>query len=274
MTALDLPGKAADFVLSSQENAVSAKDALTPGCDGLRLFEAPLFAFGEAADPLFERLREPEAAGGLFRRPAEWLPGAKTVVSFFLPFCEPVRRSNRAERELPSPEWLHGRIEGQVLLDKLCDFLAGEIAAAGGACVAPSLDGRFRQEVTWRDGQKIYATSWSERHVAFVCGMGTFGLSRGIITEKGMAGRLGSLVTTLELPSTPRKYTGIYEYCVMCGKCVKNCPADAITLERGKEHAPCSEVVDHTKELFAPRYGCGKCQVAVPCEAKIPKRPV
>lgn len=36
------------------------------------------------------------------------------------------------------------------------------------------------------------------------------------------------------------------------------------------EHLPLAEqyaFLDHTLELFSPRYGCGKCQTAVPCES-------
>ena len=34
-------------------------------------------------------------------------------------------------------------------------------------------------------------------HAAYLCGLGTFGLSRGIITKPGMAGRFGSIMKTL-----------------------------------------------------------------------------
>ena len=37
------------------------------------------------------------------------------------------------------------------------------------------------------------ASTWSERHVAYVSGLGTFGLSGGLITAKGQAVRLGSV---------------------------------------------------------------------------------
>ncbi len=39
--------------------------------------------------------------------------------------------------------------------------------------------------------------------MAYISGLGTFSLSKGIITEKGMAGRLISLVTNAALPPTP-----------------------------------------------------------------------
>lgn len=73
----------------------------------------------------------------------------------------------------------------------------------------PASDPRF-ESVTKPDpkrGEKwqgvSYTSNWSERHVAFVCGLGTFGLSKGLITEKGIAGRLGSLIVSEKFE--PRK---------------------------------------------------------------------
>lgn len=86
-----------------------------------------------------------------------------------------------------------------------------------------------------------------------------------------MAGRIGSIITNLELEKTQRAYTAIYEYCTMCGACTKKCPVDAISIKTGKNHILCSDYVDQIEEKYKPRYGCGKCQVGIPCESQIPK---
>ena len=57
-----------------------------------------------------------------------------------------------------------------------------------------------------------------------------------------------------------------------CGTCIARCPVDAISLEKGKEHAPCSALLDQSQIIHAPRYGCGLCQTAVPCESGIPQK--
>ncbi|MDR2480411.1 MAG: 4Fe-4S binding protein [Treponema sp.] len=62
----------------------------------------------------------------------------------------------------------------------------------------------------------------------------------------------------------------MYECCIRCGSCVSNCPVRAISLERGKDHPPCSAFLERTREQCKPRYGCGKCQVQVPCESGVP----
>ncbi len=115
-----------------------------------------------------------------------------------------------------------------------------------------------------------FTSNWSERHVAFICGLGIFGLSKGLITEKGIAGRFGSIVTNLYLNPVSRKYKHILEFCQNCGKCKNRCPVHAISLEKGKNHLICSEFLNRIKEKYKPRHGCGKCQVNVPCEDKMP----
>ncbi len=59
---------------------------------------------------------------------------------------------------------------------------------------------------------------------------------------------------------------------MMCRACIRNCPVDAISTENGKDHKKCTSFQDLTAEKFKPRYGCGKCQVGVPCESRIPAR--
>lgn len=261
---------AGNFIEHAPGNCISEEIAISKNSVGLNLFDAPVFAFGSADDEYFTGLKEPQAIGAHFATPKEWLPGAKTVVSFFLPFTGEVRKSNRKNMTWPSEEWLHARIEGQALLNKLCVHLKSELTEAGYPSVIPSMDDRFWTNADGPGHKEKFTSNWSERHVAFVCGHGTFGLSKGLITKNGMAGRFGSIVTELYLEPDAREYAELYEYCSMCGKCAKNCPVSAISRETGKNHQLCSDFLEETKAKHNPRYACGKCQVHVPCETKIP----
>jgi len=269
---------AAIFTEDSQLNYVKPKDAINESVCGMKIFDSPIIAFGAAYDEYFKLLQNSSAIGKHFILPEEWLPRAKTVISFFLPFTDTVKKGNAIDFNRPSPEWLHGRIEGQEFLKSLCVHLKNELEKQGYHAVIPSLDKRFwaieAANLSEQDAENRieYTSNWSERHVAFVCGLGTFGLSKGLITKAGMAGRMGSLITDFEGYPEGRKYTEIYEYCSMCGACVRNCPVQAISLESGKNHRLCAEFVAEMKEIYNPRYGCGKCQVGVPCESRIPKR--
>ena len=70
-------------------------------------------------------------------------------------------------------------------------------------------------------------------HVA----LGTFGLSRGLITKRGMAGRITSIIINAEFEPDERPYTGIYDFCIRCGACALKCPVKAISMEYGKNNA-------------------------------------
>lgn len=255
--AENIIAKAVDFILNNPMNYIEELDKL-------QIFEAPLFGFAHPRDELFEKLKKEDIVGPHHIEPEQWLPGAQTVISYFLPFSRGVRKSNRGSRELPSTEWLYGRIEGQALNNALASYLARELEAMGDKAIYPVLDPRFTV-INKR-------SNWSERHVAYIAGLGTFNLSKSFITEMGCAGRLGSVVTTVEYPYTQRQYKDIYEYCNFCGACIKRCPALAISKD-GKNHDLCSRYIDEIiLPRYKPRYGCGKCQTGVPCENLIPNK--
>ncbi|WP_371362051.1 Epoxyqueuosine reductase [Sporomusa rhizae] len=265
---------AAQFVEASKYNYVAEEIAISPRVVGLKMFEEPLCAIGSATDRYFNELKKNTAIGEHFLLPQQWLPEAKTVISFFFPFTKEVKTTNNRDKVWPSDEWLHARIEGQEFINKFAIYIKSVLQDAGYKGVAPSLDERFWSKSAFNSAtvhpEASFTSNWSERHVAFVCGLGTFGLSKGLITSKGMAGRFTSLITDLELTPDTRNYRDIYEYCSHCGACVKKCPTGAISLEEGKDHPTCCAFVGTTAEKYAPRYGCGKCQTGVPCESKIP----
>ena len=73
--------KLTDYIAAAAENRVQADYAIAPELVGLPLYAAPLLAVADAADPLFEAMKAPEAVGPWFRTPEQWLPGAKRVMS-------------------------------------------------------------------------------------------------------------------------------------------------------------------------------------------------
>ena len=256
-------------------NVISGEIALE-GCEGLVMFEEPVFGVSSADDSIYRDFLKKDVIGPDFRLPDKWLPGARSVISFFLPFTEMVRRSNRGTPGETSPEWLHARIEGQAFLNAYTEGLREYFENRGsGACV-PATDSRFAVRASvlppWNHKVLHIASNWSERHVAYAAGLGTFCLTRGLISSKGVAGRYGSIIVTEEIEPDTRPYEGVYDYCIMCGACVKSCPAGAISLKHGKNQLKCKMWMDKTEKKYAPRYGCGKCQVGVPCEDRIPER--
>jgi epoxyqueuosine reductase QueG len=127
-----------------------------------------------------------------------------------------------------------------------------------------------------------FASVWSHRHTAYVAGQGTFGLSEGLITKRGVAVRFTSFVVGKKFEPDKREYKEHTEWCLFfkdgsCGACIKRCPAGAITND-GHDKGKCNEYLikmsekHHKNPLFDPNVevGCGLCQSAVPCAGRAP----
>lgn len=254
-----------EFVASSAGNIINAEKALTPEQEDLVIYDMPLIGIASADDPLFSEMKKPDVIGPHFMLPEEWLSGAKSVISVFMPYSDAIKKANAAApgKEV-SLEWLHGRIEGHEFLMKVIRYIESMLLNNGYKTMIPASDPRFEKD-------EFEGTSnWSERHIAYICGLGTFGLSKGLITKSGTAGRVISIITDAKLTATEREYTEVYEYCNFCGACVTRCPAGAISLEKGKEKLTCEAFVHKEHEIYSGYYGCGKCQTGVPCQSKIP----
>jgi epoxyqueuosine reductase QueG len=268
-----------DFLRVCPNNFITEKEAIDPSVIGLQIFEDPIVGYADPMDLIFETYQnDPSITNGMFCPPCEWLPEGRTVISIFLPYTKAVKDGNSRNMKTPTAEWLHARYEGQLLIDDISKMIMREMINQGYRCVVPELDSRYKALIGTQMikdkvlDNKDYGSNWSQRHVAYVAGLGTFGLSKGLITHKGIAGRFTSFVTDYVHKASVRDYKGIYDYCSFCGQCIDNCPTNAITLEGGKEHTPCSKYIDWTLKQFSPRYACGKCQVKVPCMDGIPNR--
>ena len=284
MVLEDIAGYVVEL-LDGSKNRVSPEKAISPELAGMRMYDFGAIGSARANDELFREFTNPGVIGPHFMPPREWMPEAASVVSVFFKVTDRVIKSMEESPYWPSPEWLHTCIEGQAFITWAMLSLADEIKRLGAAAMVPTEDARFSVVNYNKDGKKFhgasYTSNWSERHVAYACGLGTFGLSKGIITKVGTPGRFGSVVTSLCLPKAKREYGSPYEFCVMCGKCAENCLAGAITKEHGKDHSICAAFIGRTKERFfprygcerfSPRYGCGRCQISVPCMSGPPRR--
>ncbi|MBR0480986.1 MAG: hypothetical protein IJJ48_00780, partial [Firmicutes bacterium] len=60
-------------------NVLSEKDDIKEEYIGTAMYDAPLAGFGSAADPLYERFKDPSVIGPWHMSPCEWLPEAKSI---------------------------------------------------------------------------------------------------------------------------------------------------------------------------------------------------
>ncbi|UTB32206.1 MAG: 4Fe-4S binding protein [Methanobacterium sp. ERen5] len=204
-------------------NFVETNDTnLVKDIDGMQIFDKPLIGLAASDDPLWNTLKKPEVVGPNHMTPTEWMSESKSVLSYFLPFSETVRKSN-ITKGMPSKEWLYGRWEGELFNNALRSFVVKFLEDQGCSALAPALNEGFSVE--------NHKSNWSERHVAYIAGLGTFSINRSLITNKGTAGRFGSVIMDWELEPKLRNYTEVNEYCDGCGSCISRCPCNAITLE-------------------------------------------
>ncbi len=238
--------------------------------DGLRFYMPPILSVGSAADAGFEKLKDPAVVGPHHLMPEDWLPGAKSVISLFLPFSERVIESNTRDRNDPSMEWLFTRVDGQQHLLATGALVRDALIKEGYKAVVPYADDRFIMRVSPREKDipiPPFSSNWSERHVGYITGIGTFGRSTNFISRRGACGRLISIVTDWETVPDEKDYSDIYGYCSECGVCYSACPGGALSAD-GKDFDKCSAFLGVIKKKFEPRYGCGKCQSGLPCSVR------
>ena len=269
-----------DFVADSPKNHLQDPDRE-------RAFDLPLLGFAAGDDPLFMAYKEhvgpfhwtPVEVFALAFPEAPAAAEALTVISWVLPQTRATRAANRREERFPAERWARARTFGETFNARLRQHVVEVLAAQGIPAVAPMLAPQWERRESPRYG---YASTWSERHAAHACGLGTFGLSDGLITPRGKAMRVGSVVARIRIEPTPRPYDNHQAYCLfhaqgVCAKCAGRCPAGAITKE-GHDKVRCKAYIrQEAMPFIAANYGfegkgCGLCQTKVPCEARIPVR--
>ena len=192
------------------------------------------------------------------------LPKAKSVVVYFIPFTEEVVKSNILGVK-PSNLWALAYVETNKLIEILNRYLAKKLEVEGfeSAVIKP----------THNFDEETLMSMWSHKHVAYLAGLGTFGVHTMIITERGCCGRLGSLVTTAEFEYNEplEEEFCLYRRGQSCLECVKSCPFGALKAV-GLDKRRCYEILMENTKLFDFGFAdvCGKCACGVPCSLKNP----
>ena len=224
-------------------------------------YREPLVGFSAVDDPLYREIKT--RIGSWHKYPSELLPEARTVITFFIPFSRVVVEANRRHSPGPSREWVLSYHDCNSLLCSVAKQVAGFLQDRG----YPSL------ELSSSDGYDPVrlVAGWSHRSGAVASGIGTVGLNRLLITYKGCAGRLGTVLTAAELPPTPRldKERCLYYANGSCRYCVDHCPRQALSTDRTQDmrRRECLDQCDLPTPYRKEGSGaecCGKCAIG-PC---------
>ncbi len=250
--------------MEQQITEIITETSAARNAEGVKRWRTPLVSFADADDPLMPELKKWVAPGHLL--PGDLQPGARSVVCFYLPFNPEIPKSNRAGR-LASEDWVDAYIETNKLITEINKNLKNFIESEGHQCAITPATHNF-------DPEELISY-WSHRHLAYIAGLGTFGINNMLITEKGTAGRFGSCVTDLKLTAGVRPDT---EYCLYkakktCGACIKRCVNGALTangFDRFKCYRMCMEN-DRRYNTGSLADVCGKCVTGVPCTNRKPE---
>lgn len=232
----------------------------------LTRWKRPLAAYASAGDDLFAKMKD--IIDSSHAMPADFLPGARTVIAYFVPFDSAVVKSNIKGKEC-SRAWAVAYQETNALIEDLNEHIKKALAGSGyqGVVIPPTHN---------FDRDKLIS-GWSHRHAAFIAGLGKFGLNNMLITAKGCAGRVGSLITDLAIEPTLRTEG---EYCLhkrggICRKCIRRCVNGALSVDsfdRRKCYQMCLANDQRFPDIPVADV-CGKCLVAVPCSMISPVEP-
>jgi epoxyqueuosine reductase len=269
---------------------------------GGRIFDTPALGVSQGDDPIFLKFKE--VVGPEHLTPAEmWrqsglsadshLPAQLRILSIIFPYVDLIREKSKSAKALPAEIYSGGRNFANALMDdvlvKTVAFFQDKGFQATSGMRSPAF-----QIIVKENPVQIYSV-WSERHMAFAAGLGTFSLHEGFISELGCNIRVTSVVTDAPLAATPRKSDEPYGNCLFytsgkCKKCAARCPADAIS-EQGHDKLKCylqlkkieEKIAGRVKSILKPHrrviegreetsypVGCAFCQFDVPCMAQNP----
>jgi len=270
---------------------------------GDRIFDPPLIGVSGGDDPIFEKYKE--VVGLEHLTPIEmWAAnGLQTtddsasrlrILSIVFPYVQHIRDESKTAERMPAEIYCVGRNYANAFISDVQRKTVQFFESQGYRALAASLSPPF-QILTQRKPPQFYS-AWSERHIAFAAGLGTFSLHEGLITESGCNIRLGSVMTDAPLSVSSRNSDDPYANCLYyaqgkCRECEKRCPAGAIT-EAGHDKIKCrkygeivsKEMNQRLGSLLKPHkrnvagigittsypVGCAFCQFDVPCMARNP----
>ena len=225
------------------------------------IWRRPIVRFADAHHPGFAKLKQIVDPG--HHVPEDFLPGARTVISWFLPFAQDLAKEN-----LPGGSCAASWADAYLITNEMAAWINGELVAflqdEWHVAAAVVQDAGMISEENPR-------SRWSQRHVAYLAGHGTFGLNNMLISDAGSVGRYFSLVAALDVqPDEPV----VQERCLWkkdgsCRLCVARCTAGALT-ENGFDRFRCLELCLENMRKYPGADVCGKCTVELPCSYENP----
>jgi epoxyqueuosine reductase QueG len=198
--------------------------------------------------------------------PWDILENPRTIISYFLPFTPEVAKNNMTG-EAPSHAWAEAYVRTNAMAGLLNDKIALAVREMGFRASVPKNIGTI--------GGDVIKSRWSQRHIAWLAGHGTFGVNNMLISDSGSCGRYFSVVTDIPVKTGDIE---LEERCLhkrnaACLVCVRRCPTGALTMDgfdRRRCYETCMKNALAFTDLNAEADVCGKCDVGLPCSFRNP----
>jgi len=218
------------------------------------LVRRPLVAFSSAGDERYAELKQ--IVGEWHLTPTEMLPGAQSVISYFIPLTERVVLDPKSVPD-GSLLWGEAYVVINAYFNHINDAIAQYLTAHGFSAKT------IRPTHTYDPGD--LKSMWSHRSAAAIAGLGAFGLNRMLITERGSGGRFCTVITSAPLKTEQARAQNKCLYFIdgSCGLCMKICPVDALAPD-GFDKFTCQKELNKNgeKQKGKTEYmadTCGKC---------------
>lgn len=216
------------------------------------------------------------------------------VIVVVYPYTKEIKKAKNISSNHPSKIFHLARNYAKYFIANGSEQLCAFFRTMGYLAISPTVYSLLNVS----ENEKNYG-GWSDRHCAYVAGLGTLSLQNALITRNGCNNRICSIITNAPLEITPRVIDNPNGLCSFyrihsCGTCKRCCPVGAITnegLEFEKCESYCKKVNKEMNTILEPYLrqisfrkksvvktstdfpvGCAMCQIKVPCTSRIPKK--
>lgn len=224
------------------------------------LWREPLVGFADVNHPYICNL--PYVVSETHRMPEDFMPAPTVIISYFIPFKKELADTNiNVPEHAASKEWAEAYGITNTMMGRLNECLAGRLNEMGYRAAVPQNIGMMVSELK---------SPWSQRHIAYAAGLGTFGINNMLITKEGCCGRYNSIVADIPVDADQplEKENCLYKSRGICKKCVANCFSGALTTE-GFDRHKCYEACEKNMKVYGVDV-CGKCDTNIPCAFTAP----
>ena len=224
------------------------------------IWKEPIVGFADANGSYISALKEIVTPEHLL--PGDFMENPNIVISYYIPFTEELATLNmNVEGNLAAREWSDAYNLTNTMIHDINQHIVEWLTDIGYRAASPT-------GVVF--DKKLILSNWSQRHIAYAAGLGTFGINNMLISEKGCCGRYGSVVVDISVESDRilTEERCLYKKNGSCKKCVKNCFSGALTTE-GFDRKKCFEIC-MMNDAKTGADVCGKCDIDIPCAFKAP----